>query len=80
LGHILSAQGVRTDPEKITAVLQWPSPTNVHQLRGFLGLAGFYRKFVQHFVVMAKPLTQLFKKHQLFMWTLDHQTAFDALK
>lgn len=80
LGHILNAQGVRTDPEKIAAILNWPSPTNVRELRGFLGLARFYCKFVRHFAVMARQLTQLLKKHQLFVWTTDHQSAFDALK
>jgi hypothetical protein len=63
LGHILSAQGVRTDPEKVSVVMQWPTPANVHELRGFLGLAGFYRRFVRHFAILAKPLTQLLKKH-----------------
>jgi hypothetical protein len=79
LGHILSAQGVRTGPEKVSAVMQWPTPANVRELRGFLGLAGFYRRFVRHFAILAKPLTQLLKKHQLFIWTTDHQKAFEAL-
>lgn len=72
LGHILSRQGVHTDPAKIEAVLQWPTPTNVRELRGFLGLAGFYRKFVCNFAIIAKPLTNLLKKHTLFVWTSDH--------
>jgi hypothetical protein len=80
LGHILSAQGVQTDPEKVSAVMQWPTPANVRELRGFLGLAGFYRRFVRHFAILAKPLTQLLKKHQLFIWTTDHQKAFEALQ
>jgi len=80
LGHVLSSQGVSTDLEKVTAVLNWPTPINVRELRGFLGLAGFYRKFVRHFAVLAKPLTQLLKKHQLFICTSEHQSAFEALK
>jgi hypothetical protein len=61
-------------------VLQWPTPTNVRELRGILGLVGFYRKFVCHFVIIAKPLTNLLKKHSLFVWTNGHQQAFHTLQ
>lgn len=77
LGHILSSQGVRTDPDKVSAVQEWPVPTNTRELTGFLGLAGFHRKFVRHFAILAKPLT--LKKNQLFVWT-NHQKAFEALQ
>jgi hypothetical protein len=62
LGHILSSTGVQTDSDKISTVQQWPVPSNTRELHGFLGLAGFYRKFARHFAIMAKPLTQLLKK------------------
>lgn len=80
LGHILSSLGVKTDPAKVEAVLNWPPPTTVRELRGFLGLVGFYRKFVRHFAIIAKPLTNLLKKHVLFVWTLEHQQSFQALQ
>jgi hypothetical protein len=80
LGHIISSQGTATDPAKVSAIVDWPTPTDVKQQWSFLGLAGYYRRFVRHFAVIAKTLTSLLKKDTVFVWTAAHETAFNTLK
>lgn len=80
LEHVISDRGVATDPSKVAIVQNWPTPTTVKELRGFLGLAGYYRRFVRNFGMISKPLTNLLKKGQLFVWTPITEQAFQALK
>ena len=71
---------VATEASKISGVQQWPVPSNLKELRGFLGLTGYYRKFIRHYGLISKPLTQLFKKGIIFQWTPDTNEAFLLLK
>ncbi|GFY13442.1 retrovirus-related Pol polyprotein from transposon 17.6 [Trichonephila clavipes] len=79
LGHIISAEGVRTDPDKISAVKDWNCPTDIHQLRSFLGLCTYYQKFVKNFSTIARPLHKLTEAKQKFIWTIDCNNAFNPL-
>jgi hypothetical protein len=79
LGHIVEGGTVTPDPLKIQAIDNWPTPKSTKGLRGFLGLSGFYRKFVKNYASIAHPLTELLKK-DAFKWSSEAQTSFDALK
>jgi hypothetical protein len=80
LGHVISSAGMATDPAKVAAISSWPVSSSCKELRGFLGLAGYYHKFARNFGLLAKPLTSLLKKHSVFVWTSVQESAFVALK
>jgi deoxyuridine 5'-triphosphate nucleotidohydrolase len=80
LGHVISKDGIKPDPAKISAVKNFPKPHNLTVLRGFLGLASYYRRFVKDFAKIAAPLHQLMRKDQPFIWTTEHQEVFEELK
>jgi hypothetical protein len=80
LGHRIGREGLSVDPHKIDAVKQWPAPTNVSELRSFLGLAGYYRRFINNYSATALPLTELTKDEVEWKWAEAEKTAFDKLK
>ena len=80
LGHIVSAEGVSVDPQKVEVILNWKPPTSVIKIRSFLGLAGYYRKFVEGFSKIAAPLTRLTRNEESFLWSEACQQSFNELK
>ena len=80
LGHIITPQGIGPDPGKVEAIKKLIPPRNVSQLRSFLGLARYYRKFIRNFSEIARPLNKLLKKEQLYDWKRAQDEAFDTLK
>ena len=81
LGHIISNEGIMMDPDKVDAIVRWPHPTNLEELQIFLGLAGFYRKFIRDYAKIAVPMTnQLKDKGRSFTWGEEQQRSFDTLK
>ena len=80
LGFIVSSSGIKSDPEKLQKVREWPVPKNVSEVRSFLGLCSYYRKFVRGFSEIAVPLTSLTKKQVKFVWDESCQNAFEKLK
>lgn len=79
LGHVISEKGVEVDMEKVQAIMDCPVPANLRALRGFLGLTGYYRKFVKHYAQIAQPLTEQLRKDK-FGWTEEATAAFNRLK
>ena len=80
LGHVVSKDGISVDPHKVEAVLGWEKPKTVMEVRSFLGLAGYYRRFIQGFSQLALPLTRLTRKNQPFVWDVDCEKSFLELK
>eukprot|EP00731_Ephydatia_muelleri_P006147 Em0003g395a len=80
LGHIVSQDGIATDHSKTEQVSKWPVPSSCTEVQRFLGLANYYRRFVQDFAAMAKPLHRLTERNAQFRWTTECQRAFDKLK
>ncbi|KAL0294537.1 UNVERIFIED_CONTAM: Transposon Ty3-G Gag-Pol polyprotein [Sesamum calycinum] len=78
--HVVSKEGVQPDPAKVKAIMEWEPPKNVSKVRSFLGLAGYYRRFVKDFSVVAKPLTNLLKKNAPFNWNDKCAQSFEELK
>nr|GEV52032.1 putative reverse transcriptase domain-containing protein [Tanacetum cinerariifolium] len=80
LGHIVSADGITMDPAKVEAITKWLRPTTVTEVRSFLGLAGYYRRFVEGFSLLALPLTKLMRKGEKFVWNEEREKSFEELK
>ncbi|GKC84875.1 putative nucleotidyltransferase, ribonuclease H [Tanacetum coccineum] len=80
LGHVIDSSGIHVDPTKIEAVKNWASPTTPSEIRQFLGLAGYYRRFIEGFSKIAKPMTELTQKNQKFDWGEEQEEAFQLLK
>ena len=80
LGHVVSEQGIVVDPSKVSAVREWGQPTTPTEVHSFLGLAGYYRRFIRGFSKIAGPLTNLTRKGVPYVWDDACQLAFDELK
>ena len=80
LKHVISGEGIAVDPTKVVTVTNWEAPTTVGEIRSFLGLAGYYRRFIENFSKIAKPMTELLKKDTKFNWTEECEASFQELK
>ena len=77
---MLSGNGISVDPSKVQEVMDWKAPTSVHEVRSFLGLAGYYSQFIPDFSKIAKPMTRLLQKDEKFVWTPECEAAFHTLQ
>ena len=80
VGHIVGADGIRPDPDKIAAVKDWPTPHDIHELRQFLGFTNYFRKFLQTYSQRTAPLTHLLRKNVPYEWTNICHESFEQLK
>ncbi|GJW89210.1 putative reverse transcriptase domain-containing protein, partial [Tanacetum coccineum] len=80
LGHVINREGVHVDPSKIEAIKNWSTPSTPTEVRQFLGLAGYYRRFIEGFSLIAKPLTKLTQKNKKYKWGKEEEAAFQMLK
>ena len=80
LGHVINKHGISVDPGKVSTIVEWERPTNVKEVRSFLGMAGYYRRFVKDFSIIAKPMTKLTQKNVKFIWTQECEHCFQMLK
>jgi hypothetical protein len=80
LGHVLSANGIAVDPSMVKDILEWKPPTTVHQVRSFLGLAGYYHRFILDFSKIVKPITSVLKNDTKFNWSSRCNKAFEQLR
>nr|GEU64088.1 putative reverse transcriptase domain-containing protein [Tanacetum cinerariifolium] len=80
LGHLIDSEGVHVDPAKIIAIKNWATPTTPTKVRQFLGLAGYYQRFIKGFSLISKPLTKLTQKNKKFEWETEAEEAFQTLK
>lgn len=80
LGHVISGEGIAVDPTKVQSVTEWLAPTSVGEIRSFLGHAGYYRRFIENFSKIAKPMTALLKKDTKLQWTEECEASFQELK
>jgi hypothetical protein len=79
LGHIISKEGITMDPEKVDVIREWSTPRNVAEVRSFMGLAGYYRRFIAGFSRMAHSITSLQRKEKKFQWTEECESSFQRL-
>jgi hypothetical protein len=80
LGHVISVEGVAVDPAKIKEIMDWPAPRNVTEVRSFMGLDGYYRRFIKGFSKIGNPITSLQRKGKKFVWSPECEDSFQQLK